>query len=41
MAQAFERFVDDVFGGHIVYSDRGEPADLEVYLENIRHSAQQ
>ena len=41
MAQAFERFVDDTFGGHVVFSDRVEPADLEVYLENIRHSAQQ
>ena len=40
MAQAFERFVDDAFGGHVVFSDRVEPADPEVYLENIRHSAQ-
>ena len=39
MAQAFKRFVDDAFGGHVLYSDWVEPADLEVYLENIRHSA--
>ena len=41
MAQVFERFVDDAFGGHVVFSDRVEPTDPEVYLENIRHSAQQ
>ena len=41
MTQAFERFIDDAFGGHVVYSDRVEPTNPEVYLENIRHSAQQ
>ena len=40
MAQAFERFVGDAFGGHVVYLDRVEPADPELYLKKIRHSAQ-
>ena len=41
MAHIFERFIDDAFGEHVVYSDQVEPVTPEVYLENIRHSAQQ
>ena len=41
MAQAFERFVDDAFGGHVVYSDRVDLAYPDVYLQNIRHNARQ
>ena len=41
MAQAFVRFVDYAFRGHVVYSDQVEPADSKGYLKHIRHNAQQ
>ena len=39
MAQAFQRLVPDTFGGHIIYFDHVDLADLEIYLERIRQSA--
>ena len=39
MAQEFQRTVADTFGGHIVYYDRVESVDPEIYLECIRQSA--
>ena len=31
MAQEFQMTAPDTFGGHIVYFDRVEPVDLEIY----------
>ena len=31
----------NLFGGHKVYADHVEPADLEAYLEHIRQRARQ
>ena len=39
MAQEFQKTVADTFGGHIVYYDRVEPVDPDIYLECIRQSA--
>ena len=35
----FQRFVQDLFCGHIVYVDHVESADPKVYLEYIRQKA--
>ena len=41
MAQDWQRFVPNVFGGYIVYIDHVESANPEVYFEHIRLRARQ
>ena len=31
--------VPDRYGGHMIYEDRAEPADLELYHQHIRQRA--